>query len=79
MHRAGRRCCIPTQTIKPSSTPPSPDGRSYRIDTYIIRHTPTQAALTAAQLKRVTVVVRRPSPLEDALARVTSNFDQSTG
>ena len=57
-----------------SRTPPSPDGRSYRIDTFIITQTPTNGRA----LKRVTVVVRRSSPLK-TLARVTSNFDQSTG
>ena len=66
--------CIPTQTINSSSTPPSPDGRSYRIDSFIITQTPTNGR----QLKRVTVVVRRSSPLK-TLARVTSNFDPSTG
>ena len=66
--------CIPTQTINSSSTPASPDGRSYRIDSFIITQTPTNGR----QLKRVTVVVRRSSPLK-TLARVTSNFDQSTG
>ena len=66
--------CIPTQTVNSTSTPPSPDGRSYRIDTFIITQTPTNGRA----LKRVTVVVRRSSPLK-TLARVTSNFDQSTG
>jgi Tfp pilus assembly protein PilV len=71
--------CIPTQTIDASSTPPSPDGRSYRIDTYITTHTPTAAGWSDGRpLKRVTVVVRRSSPLK-TLFRVSSNFDQSTG
>jgi Tfp pilus assembly protein PilV len=71
--------CIPTQTINASSTPPSPDGRSYRIDTYITLHTPTATGWSdGRELKRVTVVVRRSSPLK-TLVRVSSNFDQSTG
>jgi Tfp pilus assembly protein PilV len=71
--------CVPTQTINASSTPPSPDGRSYRIDTYITTHTPTAAGWSDGRpLKRVTVVVRRSSPLK-TLFRVSSNFDQSTG
>jgi Tfp pilus assembly protein PilV len=71
--------CVPTQTIDASSTPPSPDGRSYRIDTYITLHTPTAVGWSdGRQLKRVTVVVRRSSPLK-TLFRVSSNFDQSTG
>jgi hypothetical protein len=71
--------CVPTQTINASSTPPSPDGRSYRIDTFITTHTPTAAGWSDGRpLKRVTVVVRRSSPLK-TLFRVSSNFDQSTG
>jgi len=72
--------CIPTQTIDSSSTPPSPDGRSYRIDTYITTHTPPAWGTYSdgRPLKRVTVVVRRSSPLK-TLFRVSSNFDQSTG
>ena len=63
--------CIPTQTVTAAQ---SPDGRPYRIDTYIITETPANGR----PLKRVTVVVRRPSPLK-TLFRVTSNVDQSTG
>lgn len=63
--------CIPTQTIAAAA---SPDRRPYRIDTFIITQTPANGRA----LKRVTVVVRRPSPLK-TLFRVTSNFDQSTG
>jgi Tfp pilus assembly protein PilV len=71
--------CIPTQTVNSSSTPPSPDGRSYRIDTYITLHTPTAAGWSdGRELKRVTVVVRRSSPLK-TLFRASSNVDQSTG
>ena len=69
--------CIPTQTITAAA---SPDGRPYRIDTYIIRYVPVAVVPGAVgrEVKRVTVVVRRPSPLK-VLARVTANFDQSTG
>jgi Tfp pilus assembly protein PilV len=72
--------CIPTQTVSSSSTPPSPDGRSYRIDTYITLHTPpaTGGYSAGRELKRVTVVVRRSSPLK-TLFRASSNVDQSTG
>jgi len=63
--------CIPTRTVTAAQ---SPDGRPYRIDTYIITETPANGR----PLKRVTVVVRRPSPLK-TLFRVTSNVDQSTG
>ena len=76
VHRAGRGCVHSHADHEQPSTPPSPDGRSYRIDTYIITQTPTRVYGRA--LKRVTVVVRRSSPLK-TLARVSSNFDQSTG
>lgn len=53
--------CTPSQTVT------GPDGRSYRIDTYIVWTTP--AGGTA--VKQVTVVVRKPgSPA--TLARVVS-------
>lgn len=64
--------CVPTRTVTAAQ---SPDGRPYRIDTFIIRYTPTA---NGREVKRVTVVVRRPSPLK-VLARLNSNFDQSTG
>ena len=69
--------CIPTQNITAAA---SPDGRPYRIDTFIIRYTPvpTNSATTGREVKRVTVVVRRPTPLK-VLARVNANFDSSTG
>jgi Tfp pilus assembly protein PilV len=72
--------CIPTQTITAAA---SPDGRPYRIDTYIIRYIPVPTNTvppppSGREVKRVTVVVRRPSPLK-VLARVNANFDSSTG
>lgn len=53
--------CTPTQTVA------GPDGRSYRVDTYIVSATP--AGGTA--VKQVTVVVRR-SGTTAPLARVVS-------
>lgn len=53
--------CTPTQTVT------GPDGRSYRVDTYIVSMTP--AGGTA--VKQITVVVRR-SGTTAALARVVS-------
>jgi Tfp pilus assembly protein PilV len=72
--------CLPTRVVNGSSVPPSPDGRSYRIDTYIVRYIPVASPPGTAgrEVKRVTVVVRRSSPLK-TLARVTANFDASTG
>ncbi len=53
--------CTPSQTLT------GPDGRSYRVDTYIVPVTP--AGGTA--VKQVTVVVRRAGPT-GTLARVVS-------
>jgi Tfp pilus assembly protein PilV len=63
--------CTPMQTVTGSATP---DNRSYRIDTFIDTETPTNGRT----VKRVTVVVRRSSPLQ-TLTRLTSVFDASTG
>jgi len=53
--------CTPSQTVT------GPDGRSYRVDTYIVSTTPTGGS----PVKQVTVVVRKPgSPT--VLARVVS-------
>ena len=53
--------CTPTQTVT------GPDGRAYRVDTYVVLATP--AGGTA--VKQVTVVVRR-SGTTATLARVVS-------
>jgi Tfp pilus assembly protein PilV len=63
--------CTPMRTVSGSATP---DNRSYRIDTFIDTETPTNGRT----VKRVTVVVRRSSPLQ-TLTRLTSVFDASTG
>ena len=65
--------CIPSTTINSAS---SPDGRSYRIDTYI-----TQLAATGSQRaqKQVTVVVRDGVDATKLFVRDTSTFDCSTG
>jgi Tfp pilus assembly protein PilV len=63
--------CNPMRTVSGSQTP---DNRSYRIDTFIDTETPANGRT----VKRVTVVVRRSSPLQ-TLVRMTSVFDQSTG
>ncbi len=53
-----------------------PDGRTYRIDTYIRSDTPAGGRPT----KRVTVTVRREStPPSNPLAKLTAIFDLSTG
>ena len=53
-----------------------PDGKRYRIDTYIINDSVASARL----LKRVTLVVRDANALSSRpLARIASTFDQATG
>jgi len=53
--------CTPSQTVT------GPDGRTYRIDTYIVWTTPTGGD----PVKQITVVVRKPGS-STALARVVS-------
>jgi type II secretory pathway pseudopilin PulG len=67
--------CTPSRTVTPSTTPASPDHRSYRVDTYIVK---LAASGTLLGRKQVTVVVRDGSSLS-ALVRETSIFDCSTG
>ncbi|MEK6274099.1 MAG: hypothetical protein AABM30_02030 [Actinomycetota bacterium] len=54
---------------------PGADGKSYRVDTYIVSTTPTGGRA----VKRVTVVVRDYTKLSFVYARQVSTFDQSTG
>jgi type II secretory pathway pseudopilin PulG len=51
------------------------DGKTYRIDTFIVSTTPTGGR----PVKRVTVVIRDPNNLSISFARQVSTFDQSTG
>ena len=64
--------CNPSRTVSGAS---SPDGRAYRIDTYI----QFSSAGTSRPLKVVTVVVRDGTNLSKALIRAQSTFDESTG
>jgi type II secretory pathway pseudopilin PulG len=62
--------CLPTRSLK------GPDGKHYRVDTYIV----TDTIANSRQMKRVTVVVRDAAALDArALARVASTFDRATG
>jgi competence protein ComGC len=62
--------CLPIQTVT------GPDGKRYRIDTYMVYETPS----TGRSVKKVTVVVRDGQDLSKrAYTRVQSTFDQSTG
>lgn len=66
--------CSPVTTqCNPRRTALGPDGRSYRVDTYIVSQTPP----TGRAVKLVTVVVRRSDTLK-ALTRLSSTFDQSS-
>jgi len=53
--------CTPSQTVT------GPDGRSYRVDTYVVSVVPSGGLA----VKQITVVVRKPG-LSTALARVVS-------
>jgi prepilin-type N-terminal cleavage/methylation domain-containing protein len=68
--------CAPIRTITPSTSPASPDARSYRIDTYISM---LPATSTQRSREQVTVVVRDAAQLTRILSRETSIFDCSTG
>jgi type II secretory pathway pseudopilin PulG len=62
--------CTPIRTVS------GPDGKSYRIDSYVRTVTPS----SGRSVKRVTVVVRRADNLAVApLARLTHSFDLATG
>ena len=64
--------CNPSRTVSGAT---SPDGRAYRIDTYIQFST----AGTSRPIKVVTVVVRDGTNLARTLIRAQSTFDESTG
>lgn len=65
------------QPVQASVT--GPDGRSYRIDTYIRQLTSgTGGPASGRDVKRVTVVVRQVATGQ-TLARLSSTFDKSTG
>jgi Tfp pilus assembly protein PilV len=61
--------CSPTHGLT------GPDGKRYRVDTYIV----SESSPMSRPLKRISVVVRDGNALSKALARATSTFDQSTG
>jgi Tfp pilus assembly protein PilV len=60
----------------PSFTTTGPDGRSYRVDTYLYFDQPSTFG---GQVKVVTVVVRAADDLSHSLARESSTFDITTG
>jgi Tfp pilus assembly protein PilV len=62
--------CLPQRTATGAL---SPDAYPYRIDSYIVYKTDTNAR----QVKQVTIVVRDGQTLSKTFARVTSTFDQT--
>lgn len=68
-------CAGPPAECNASRQATGADGKSYRIDTYIVKATPTGGR----ELKKVTVVVRDYNNLTLTFARQISTFDQSTG
>jgi Tfp pilus assembly protein PilV len=62
--------CIPIQ-----SSVSGPDGRAYRVDSYVTSYTPP----SGRPGKQVTVDVRLAADTTKVLATLTSNFDQATG
>jgi Tfp pilus assembly protein PilE len=62
--------CAPTRELA------GPDGKRYRIDTYVVY----DSVPTSRMMKRVTIVVRDANAMTGRpLARVASTFDQATG
>jgi prepilin-type N-terminal cleavage/methylation domain-containing protein len=58
------------------------DGRTYRVDTYVVESRPSDAGgviLDSRPVKRVTLVVRDPAASMRALTRQSTTFDESTG
>jgi hypothetical protein len=73
---ATRISCQPMQTVT------GPDGRSYRLDTYIVQHDFDDlngATPALRKLKVVRVLVRDGSALDSVLVSQESSFDESNG
>jgi Tfp pilus assembly protein PilV len=69
-------CVDVPDECKPIRTLTGPDGKNYRIDTYIV----ADSVATSRPFKRITIVVRDARVLSgQALARIASTFDESTG
>jgi Tfp pilus assembly protein PilE len=69
-------CAGVPDECRPIRTLTGPDGRPYRIDTYVV----VDSVATSRPFKRVTIVVRDGRDLSGtALARIASTFDESTG
>jgi type II secretory pathway pseudopilin PulG len=68
-------CAGPPPECNASRQATGADGKSYRVDTFIVNTTPTGGRA----IKKVTVVVRDYNNLALTFARQISTFDQSTG
>jgi prepilin-type N-terminal cleavage/methylation domain-containing protein len=83
-----------TRDVTGATSPASPDGHAYRVDTYITWYcpagtlggtddaplcTPGAGDPATRAVKRVTVVVRDGNDVSTTFARVVSTFDASTG
>ena len=69
-------CGVPplANECNPSRTAVGADGKTYRVDSFVVYHTP----LNGRVLKKVTVVVRSANGAT-AYVRIASTFDASTG
>jgi Tfp pilus assembly protein PilV len=69
-------CAGVPDECQPIRTLTGPDGKTYRIDTYIVSDSVSSSRI----FKRVTIVVRDANILSGRpLARIESTFDESTG
>ncbi len=72
----------PAEACTASRTTTGPDGRPYRVDTYIFRGVQTADEGTSApprEVKAVTIVVRDERDAMKVLIREQSTFDRATG
>jgi type II secretory pathway pseudopilin PulG len=67
--------CVAHRLVSSATSPPSPDGRSYYVDTYVSLAAPVAASRT---VKTVSVVVRYGTSATE-LATQVSTFDCTTG
>ncbi len=67
--------CVAHRLMSNATSPPSPDGRTYYVDTYILWAAPISASRAT---KTVSVVVRSDTTAQE-LATQVSTFDCSTG
>jgi type II secretory pathway pseudopilin PulG len=76
--------CTPSRTVTSASTPASPDGHSYRVDTYIallpvVAASAGPPAVPAQRARKQVEVVVRDSATLVIYTRQTSLFDCATG